>query len=688
MRITKNKPETVFVKSRALILFEYFLFAMCLCVIAIRAVSIEGPIIQLANQPVNIGDSTFSLIISEILLFSFLSWLIFNFLGKRFLYRLTTLEIGLALFIIAAIISSCVAPNKRAAITTSVSLLAPIFMAILFIQILDSPAKIKFVLYTIVGVGLLSAGYCFIQFIWINPALLSDYRADPNVFLQKIGIEPGSFHQMLLEHSLYSNDIRGFFTTGNSAGSFALLTAFAAAALLIENLKNKRQEHRKLKIALSVIACCFIVFGLVLTHSKGAIIATIFGATLFLIYFAASDWLFSHKKSVIIIFILCAMAVGSFAVWFGLTHDRLPGGNSMLVRWQYWQASAQMYADHPFAGVGPGNFAYFYSHYKPASAPETVSDPHNFLLSFLLQFGPLGLAGFLLMALTPLAAAIFVPANQNSKNENGYPSKTVIAVLTCAILAFLFHNMIDFAIFEAPVWTVLWTLIACLISLCLQGFVVKIPVPVRFLLAAASLFLIWYSFNYVLMPVAKTSARINIAILNPEYSSDYLANAVHEDLFDPIPANLSGKFYLAQFTQTGKKDIALLYKAEESFIIASNRNKADFKYHENLIEVYKLLAESSSGQAKTNWLNKAFESAKTAVFLYPGSDRLNFELAKLAENLDKNDVAIEHYKKTVEIEDSYRKQFQTMYPGRKMFSRLGEKSYEYAKEKIKSTSQN
>jgi hypothetical protein len=72
---------------------------------------------------------------------------------------------------------------------------------------------------------------------------------------------------------------------------------------------------------------------------------------------------------------------------------------------------------------------------------------------------------------------------------------------------------------------------------------------------------------------------------------------------------------------------------------------------------------------------------------YPGSDRLRIEMAKLAERLGKTDVAIANYKRALEIEDSYRGQFEIMYPGRKIFSRLGEEKYQLAKQRIESLSQ-
>src|SRR4030042_7011755 len=90
----------------------------------------------------------------------------------------------------------------------------------------------------------------------------------------------------------------------------------------------------------------------------------------------------------------------------------------MLVRWQDWYASARMYASRPFTGIGPGNFSILYPRYKLASAPETVSNPHNFLLSIITQYGPVGLVGFLAMVLLPLWRIIFPrPALTTLENQ-------------------------------------------------------------------------------------------------------------------------------------------------------------------------------------------------------------------------------------------------------------------------------
>jgi hypothetical protein len=53
---------------------------------------------------------------------------------------------------------------------------------------------------------------------------------------------------------------------------------------------------------------------------------------------------------------------------------------SLGYRLQYWQSSLAMIADHPWVGVGPGQFQNAYTAYMLPTASEEVADPHNFLI--------------------------------------------------------------------------------------------------------------------------------------------------------------------------------------------------------------------------------------------------------------------------------------------------------------------
>ena len=117
----------------------------------------------------------------------------------------------------------------------------------------------------------------------------------------------------------------------------------------------------------------------------------------------------------------------------------------------------------------------------------------------------------------------------------------------------------------------------------------------------------------------------------------------------------------------------MLEEAARCFSEAIERNPADYKNYEKLAAVYSRL-----GQAQ-----KAYETYLRAAACYPGSERIWFELAQAAEQIGKPGLALCHYTKAVEIEDSYRQQFRQMYPDReKVVSRLGDKEYQLARKRI------
>jgi len=733
-------------KSRGLVFFEYCVFTLCLCVIALRVTLTESPTVQSAAQPTNISSSVFSLSMSAVLISAFICWFVWSFCSRKFLYRLTGIEIGLGLFVLAAVIAGFVASNKRAAITDFVVIVAPVLMILLLVQILDSQTKIKLVLAVIAALGVVLAYRCADQLFVENQERIKQYEEDPNAMLGQFGIGPGSFNQMMFEHRLYSKDIGGFFTTGNSAGSFLLLASFCAAALVLERLRNSKS----VRIVPACIATAGILLALAITHSKGAILAAIIAAAMFIVYLLFGEWLREHKRAVLIILLLLVLAGGGGMVLYGLTYQTLPGGNSMLVRWQYWTTAVKIYGLRPLTGTGPGSFTNYYMQYKPPAALETVSDPHNFLLRILTQYGPLGLVGFLAIVLVPLHRTIYRRENvlpqTTAEPELSFKNKlagtfvvvislamlfirpvvmpvagvadsdvmfyvemilyvapvvvfiigfwllttgektievsdTSVVALFCACAGVLIHNLIDFAIFEPGVLTAFCAVVACLIALNFQRdsrlpIVLRPSFPLKAFVAAGGAIVIWAYFNYAFIPVVKTTIKIDSAFNNAQAAHPLLESAAKDDLLDPAALNLDGRLYLQEYDRIKKIPPDYLEKAAKCFIAAGQRDRIDFKNYEKLTEVYNLLDQPQQGY---DWCLKALE-------YYPGSDRLRIELAKLAERLGKTDVAIANYKRAVEIEDSYRRQFEIMYPGRKIFSRLGEEKYQLAKQKIKSLS--
>jgi hypothetical protein len=423
-----------------------------------------------------------------------------------------------------------------------------------------------------------------------------------------------------------------------------------------------------------------------------------------------------------------------------------------------------MYADNPLTGVGPGNFAKSYQRYKPPEALESVVDPHNFLLSLLAQYGPLGLLGFLAVLFMPLARP-FSPRPSQAAPRSGPTFKTLAVVFaivisaalllirpiiikvpkptdfdvmiyvafvlyampviifilglwlltagqksaqttnttltTAALLAACFgvilHNLIDFAIFEPGVFMTLWAIIAALLAVDSQqnsrpqfAFTPARDVWKITTLIAVGIF--GSCLYYCLIPVAKSTTAIHLAnraILHGSFrqAHNLLSAATSLDKLSPGAPALNARLHIQEFKTSSSKPNFHLQRSEKCVLAAIARDPTDFKHFERLAEVYTLFAEISTGREKTESLNKALDSISSAVERYPGSGRLHLQMANIAEKLGKNSIALDHYQKTIDIEDAFRAQFKIMYPQWQLVSRLGEDKYHTAKQKVKDLSQ-
>jgi len=758
-------------KNTSLVAFELFLLILCLCLIALRPTLTEISSPQSTDQISILNTVIYSLILSAVLIIAFVIWLILNLYKKHFLYRFTGIEIGLLLLVIASVISGSAASNIRAAITSAVIFIAPLLMAVLLVQILDSSVKIKLTLAVIAASGFLCTYQCSEQFYDTNEKLIEQYEENPTQMLQTLGIEPGSLRHFQFEHRLYSKDIKASFTTSNSAGSFMILALFAAVVLFIDKVKNRKNPDADPWHYLTAAAVLIVVIiGLLLTRSKGAIIAAALASALFALLWFLGGWIYSHKKIILIICLLVIASVTWIISSYGLAHNRLPGGNSMLVRWQYWLAAGKIVEEHPFTGIGPGNFGTAYFHQKLPQAIETVSDPHNFILSLLSQYGPLGLVAFLaiiflplwninpittlsetpvkthafkslkilLMVFIPLVLLIFRPlllpisadislseilssiliifimpimafiigfflitngptySTQQTKSNSPIGEadgmNITIAALVCAVLGLLIHNLIDFAIFEPSVFTAFCAILACLIASDLNTrqkpcFHLKTNSTIKIITALAGLTVICAFFYYCIVPVVKSSSK-TIAAKRAEALGNYpqahilFNQAAEADPLSPTAPYLNGQLYEHNYLSNPGSGIGPLTQAETCYLAAIKRDPHRYAYFENLSRIYLLLSNTEPEPRKNEWLNKALDVTTKAVELYPGLARLHLALAQIAENLGKINLAREHYKKAVEIEDSFRAQFKQMYPDRPVFSRLGQNNYETALQKI------
>jgi O-antigen ligase len=190
-------------------------------------------------------------------------------------------------------------------------------------------------------------------------------------------------------------------------GTFAHPNSYAGyLVLLLPGLAGAVFVCRGSRWPLAAAAGCLALgcVALWLTHSRGAMLGlgiVAVGAAAV----ARRRALWAHK-GVALLTLLVLAGAGAAAWGAGLFTSALgKSTGTAAYRLDYWRATWRMIAEHPWLGVGPGNFAAAYTRYLPAGAAESIRDPHNFALELWATCGV-----FALLALLAALGVFFVQA--------------------------------------------------------------------------------------------------------------------------------------------------------------------------------------------------------------------------------------------------------------------------------------
>jgi putative inorganic carbon (HCO3(-)) transporter len=110
---------------------------------------------------------------------------------------------------------------------------------------------------------------------------------------------------------------------------------------------------------------------------------------------------------------------------------------AVIERVAHWQAAWQMWTDHPWLGVGIGNYEPAYPQYALPSWPEALGHAHNYYLNIAAEAGVFGLLSYFL-----LWGAALVVAWQATRRATGWRWGVALGVL--GVLVHLsVHNFFD-----------------------------------------------------------------------------------------------------------------------------------------------------------------------------------------------------------------------------------------------------
>jgi putative inorganic carbon (HCO3(-)) transporter len=341
-------------------------------------------------------SGTSNLVLSLLWLVALAGWAAWRAWSQQRDRRGGVLELGLLAVAACAFVSAAVAAAyKHPAWLIAWEWVVLLAVFVLVRQLARTPAENHGLLAAVLASAVSIAAYAVYQYTVELPALRSTL-ADPNQLREAMARE----HIFLDADDSYLQNFRRRVEQDNAFGTFAHPNTFAGyLALLLPALAGRavvaaRVWGRSWRTVVAMGCAVLVGVALWLTHSRGAILATLLvGAVVGLLH--GRRFLWAHKGWV----------AGGLVVLLGvaalaLRDERLAAGlgkatRSGALRQDYWTATWAMINDHPWLGVGPGNFGRSYPRYMVPTAFERIQDPHNFALELWATCGLFGLLALL-----------------------------------------------------------------------------------------------------------------------------------------------------------------------------------------------------------------------------------------------------------------------------------------------------
>ena len=240
----------------------------------------------------------------------------------------------------------------------------------------------------------------------------------------------------------YDGRLKAFFLSPNHLAMYLAPAGIIALGLFF--------NFKKYFWLFGFIICSIVIF---LTYSYGAWIGFIAGI-LFLIFFFQKKIAWRKK----VLFSIISALFLSTIFFYQYNTEKFQNlanfsRSSFESRIIIWKSSAAILKDHPFWGIGPGNFQNFYLDYQKKFPPYlewAVPQPHNLLLAFYLQCGLLGLIGFLWLIF------LFFKKGFHQLSTFNFQLSTI---LLAAMIYILIHGLIDTPYWKNDLAIIFWIVV-------------------------------------------------------------------------------------------------------------------------------------------------------------------------------------------------------------------------------------
>lgn len=210
---------------------------------------------------------------------------------------------------------------------------------------------------------------------------------------------------------------------------FTLAVAGICAALMLAALIMSWSRGAWLGLGAAVVG---MVVALVVKSGRGAVLGVVLVA---LVAYALLAGGLAHIPPSLV------QRFSDFIPYMGVSDVRgaevTDANFAVLERLAHWQAAWQMWTDHPWLGVGIGNYEPVYPRYALSQWPLPLGHAHNYYLNIAAETGIVGLGAYLLLWGTAL-----LQAWRAVRRGSGWELGVALGVLG-VVIHLSVHNFVD-----------------------------------------------------------------------------------------------------------------------------------------------------------------------------------------------------------------------------------------------------
>ncbi len=367
-------------------------------------------------------NPTFAL--TAVVLMTTFSYVIKIIRGKR-IFKLELIDFSVLLFLVMILFSGVITVGGKNSYYAALISCFLMFGYFLIVNLIRTQAWLKRCVVAFATSGTITAVMGIMQYILgLSPSGWIDENYFPNI----------------------SGRATAVFDNPNYLAAYlALVFPFVLYEFVLAKSKKERW--------LLFLCCAFVVICAILTWSRGAWLAMLVTALIFLMIFSKKTMRFFYSAIIIVPFlpfVLPSNIVSRFTS-IGDIAD-----SSTMYRIYTWRGSGNMIKDYFWGGIGYGTdaFSQVYPMYAYAGI-ETAVHSHSLYLQILISMGVVGILCFALIVLFYSQKCLEYLKHPVSKD-----SFLMTSASLAAFVALLIMGMFDYVWYNYRVFFVFWTVMA------------------------------------------------------------------------------------------------------------------------------------------------------------------------------------------------------------------------------------